>query len=354
MQKENHNLIENPGKFSIENASLTTGFFETLLMNANVWVTFLDPKGSIVVWNTAAEEISGYTANEVRGSNEIWKKLYPDPKYRKVVTEKIDDAIQNRQKLENFETIILTKGNIQKQISWNTRETLDQNGEIIGYIAMGQDITEIVSLDNKFRTLLMNANVWVAYLDSHTLIEVWNRAAEEISGYTADEVIGSNDVWKKLYPDPEYRKSVTDKILDIISNKKDLENFESRINSKDGSIKIISWNTRELESDDGTTLGFIMIGRDITKEKKLHAEVIGYIGESAMRLKNPVEVIKNNMDVIIDRLENGECTTEDLILQIMIQSKNAEKIVENLHELNKAVSTAFEDMPPELKRFLSE
>ncbi|WP_062398641.1 PAS domain S-box protein [Methanogenium cariaci] len=147
---------------------------------------------------------------------------------------------------------------------------------------------------------------------------------------------------------------MTENILGIIANKKDIDNFESKIISKDGSQKIISWNTRELTNGDGITLGYIMIGRDITTEKKLHAEIIEYIGESAMRLKNPVEVIKNNMDELILRLEKGECTTEDLILQIKIQTKNAEQIVENLHELNKAVSLAFDDMPAELKRFLSE
>ncbi|GAB7015284.1 hypothetical protein JCM10550A_06500 [Methanogenium cariaci] len=354
MQKRDQHSNDNPGEFSIEKVSLTTGFFETLLMNANVWITFLDPKGNIVVWNTAAEEISGYTAGEVRGSNDIWKKLYPDREYRKGVTEKINDAILNRQKLEHFETIILSKEKVQKQISWNTREVLDQNNETLGYIAMGRDITEIVSLGAKFRTLLMNANVWITFLDPQSRIEVWNNAAEEISGYSADEVKGGNAVWKKLYPDPEYRKSVTENILGIIANKKDIDNFESKIISKDGSQKIISWNTRELTNGDGITLGYIMIGRDITTEKKLHAEIIEYIGESAMRLKNPVEVIKNNMDELILRLEKGECTTEDLILQIKIQTKNAEQIVENLHELNKAVSLAFDDMPAELKRFLSE
>jgi len=471
MQKHNLNINKN-----VEKASITAEFFKTLLMNANVWVTFLDPKGCIVVWNKAAEEISGYTADEVMESNEIWKKLYPDLEYRKVVTKKINDTLQNRKKLENFETIILTKGAIKKQISWNTREILDQNGDIIGYIAMGRDITEIVSLGKQFRTLLMNANIWVAFLDPQSRIEVWNRtaeeisgytadevmgsneiwkkiypdpeyrkevtekiidiisnkksltnfesnivtknkekrviswntqeirddenkimgfvvtgrditniiglqrkfgtllmnanvwiafldpqsrievwnrAAEEISGYTADEVIGSNEIWKKLYPDQEYRKKVTEKIIDIISNKKSLENFESRIITRVGDKKTISWNTRELEDDKGNTLGYIMIGLDITKEKKMHTEVFEYIGESAMRLKNPVEVVKNNMDGLIIRLETGDYTTEDLILQMRIQSKNAEKIIENLHELNEAVSMAFEDMPPALKKFLS-
>ncbi|WP_172673829.1 PAS domain-containing protein [Methanogenium cariaci] len=183
---------------------MTTGFFETLLMNANVWITFLDPKGNIVVWNTAAEEISGYTAGgEVRGSNDIWKKLYPDREYRKGgVTEKINDAILNRQKLEHFETIILSKEKVQKQISWNTREVLDQNNETLGgYIAMGgRDITEIVSLGAKFRTLLMNANVWITFLDPQSRIEVWNNAAEEISGYSADEVKGGMPSGKSSIP----------------------------------------------------------------------------------------------------------------------------------------------------------
>ncbi|WP_278155411.1 PAS domain-containing protein [Methanogenium sp. S4BF] len=354
MHNHNHHSNENRAQFAFENASITAGFYETLLMNANVWIAFLDPKGCVIVWNKAAEDISGYTESEVRGSREVWKKLYPDPPYREVVTQKIDDAIQNRQNLENFETVIHTKGGKQKEISWNTREILAEDGEITGYITIGRDITEVVSLGKKFRTLLMNANVWIAFLDAETRVEVWNSAAEEISGFTAEEVTGSNDIWKKLYPDPEYRKDVTTKIIDIISRTKDLENFESRIHTKDGHEKIISWNTRELDSDEGKTLGFILIGRDITKEKKLHAEIIEYIGESAMRLKNPVEVIKNNMDEIITRLENDECTTDDLILQIKIQTKNAEKIIENLYELNKAVSLAFEDMPPELKRYLSE
>ncbi|WAI00606.1 PAS domain-containing protein [Methanogenium organophilum] len=354
MDKNNRYSDQHPEHFSIQDTSVTAGFFETLLMNANVWITFLDKKGRIGVWNTAGEEITGYTEEEVRGSNEIWKKLYPEPEYRKIVTEKIDDAIKNRNKLENFETVILTKGGNRKQISWNTRDIRDNNGEIIGYIALARDISKIVSLEKKFRTLLMNANVWVAFLDSQTRIEVWNRAAEVISGYRAEEVRGSNEIWKKLYPDPTYRKEVTEKILDIISNKRDIKNFESKISARDGTEKIITWNTRALENGTGNTLGYIMIGNDITRERKLQADFIEYLGESAMRLKNPVEVIKSNMDDLILRLENGECSTEDVILQIRIQTKNAEQIIENLFELNKAIGMAFEDMPSELKKFLSE
>lgn len=337
----------------IHSAPVTAGFFETLLMNANVWITYLDTKGRIGIWNTAAEDITGYGKEDVIGHNDIWKKLYPDPEYRREVTEKIDEAIQNRRTLENFETVVLTRGGEYRYISWNTREIREDTGNTLGYIAIGRDITDKVTMGKKFRTLLMNANVWVAFLDADTNIEVWNRAAEMISGYRADEVVGTNEVWKNLYPDPDYRKDVTEQIRDHISNKKELENFESKITSRSGEEKIISWNTRALEGHTGRILGYIMTGSDVTHERKMQAEFVGYLGESAMRLKNPVEVIKENMDQLAVRMEAGECPPEDCILQIRIQAKNAEQIIGNLSELNHAISIAFEDMPAELRDFLS-
>ena len=46
-----------------------TEFQESIIDNARVWLSVLDPKGKIRVWNTAAEEISGYRLKEVIGQN---------------------------------------------------------------------------------------------------------------------------------------------------------------------------------------------------------------------------------------------------------------------------------------------
>jgi len=346
-------------KISIEEESsikdfVKEGFYETLLMNANVWITFMNPAGSIEVWNRAAEEISGYTGDEVTGSNAIWKKLYPEQEYRAGVTKKINSIIANRKKLENFETTIVTKEGIKKYISWNTREILDENREVAGFVAMGRDITEIVALGKQFRTLLMNTNVWVAFIDSGARVQIWNTAAEEISGYSKEEVTGTNAIWKKLYPEKDYRTEVTGKIVATLSGEKKLAGFESRIRTKSGSHRIISWNTKGIADDTGGIAGYIVVGIDVTKEKEMQEKIFGFIAESAMRLKNPVELIRDNLYDLVTRVDSKDIAFDDLLLQLNIQMKNADQIIENLHELNKAITQSFEEMPPVMKKFLSE
>jgi PAS domain S-box-containing protein len=251
-------------------------FQQNIIDNANVWISVLDPRGSILVWNTTAEQISGYCAAEVIGNNTIWKRLYPNPVYRKQVMENIHDIIKKNTYVENFETQIRTKKGDEKIIWWNTQPLRDASGKPVQFITIGRDYTERKHSEEKLRALrqfeesiIKNANIWISVLDSKGNVSVWNRAAEEISGYRADEVIGNNTIWSRMYPDKEYRHTVTAKIKAIIGSKTYLKNFETRIRTKDGQERIIWWNTRTLQDIPGIDETFIAIGRDVTEQKTL-------------------------------------------------------------------------------------
>jgi PAS domain S-box-containing protein len=255
-------------------------FLENIIMSAKLWMAFLDLKGNILIWNFAAEEITGYTRDEVIGHDKIWKWIYPDDKYRKEVTKKIVDIISNKKYLENFETDIRTKKGETRRIRWNTRELSDNDSRTIGYVVLGNDITEIVKARQEIQrnaefqeSIIINAKLWMMFLDKKSNVVIWNKAAEEITGYTHDEVIGNDKIWKWIYPDDRYRKEVTKKIVDIISNKKYLENFETNIRTKTGETRRISWNTRELTGDEGEQLGYIVVGNDITEIAKAKREI---------------------------------------------------------------------------------
>ncbi|MCX6690081.1 MAG: PAS domain S-box protein, partial [Methanoregula sp.] len=255
-------------------------FQQSIIDNANVWISVLDPKGTILVWNTTAEEISGYPAEDVIGKNTVWKQLYPDPVYRKQVAENILSIIRTNAYVENFETRIRTKGGDEKIIWWNTQPLRDAAGKPVQFITIGRDNTERKNSEERLRALrqfeesvIKNANIWISVLDGKGAVSVWNRAAEEISGYKADEVIGKNTIWSRIYPDKDYRRTVTAKIKEIIGSKPYLENFETRIRTKDGRERIIWWNTRSLQDVPGINETFIAIGKDVTEQMALQGAI---------------------------------------------------------------------------------
>jgi PAS domain S-box-containing protein len=127
---------------------------------------------------------------------------------------------------------------------------------------------EYQSLYRFNESIVSNANVWLTVLDAKGTIVVWNAAAEEISGYSAPDVIGRNLIWKQLYPETEYRKKVTSTIMKIISENKFFENFETVIRTRSGDRKTISWNTRAIPDDEGISSRFVAIGIDVTGRKQ--------------------------------------------------------------------------------------
>jgi len=130
-------------------------------------------------------------------------------------------------------------------------------------------LTEMRKLSDVRESIISNANVWLMVLDSYGRILEWNRAAEQISGYPAVEVIGRNEVWKRLYPERNYRKKITGKITEIIKKDNYLENLQTTIVSKSGTKKTILWNTRGLPDKKGSIGSYIAIGIDITDREKI-------------------------------------------------------------------------------------
>jgi PAS domain S-box-containing protein len=123
------------------------------------------------------------------------------------------------------------------------------------------------------QSIIQNANVLLVVLDSGGRILQWNTAAEEMSGYAAQEVVGKNDIWKYLYPDAAYRKTITGTITRVIGANNFFENFETVIRTKSGGQKTISWNTRAIPGEEGRPSGFVAIGIDVTARKKLEEEL---------------------------------------------------------------------------------
>jgi PAS domain S-box-containing protein len=123
-----------------------TQFLETVIDNADMWLNVLDTQAHVLVWNHAAEVISGYTRAEVLGGAAIWEWLYPDAAYRASIGEKVKNILGRSEVVGGFETTIRTRSGEDRVIQWDSRALKDSSGRTTGSIAIGRDVTEVKNL----------------------------------------------------------------------------------------------------------------------------------------------------------------------------------------------------------------
>ena len=113
--------------------------------------------------------------------------------------------------------------------------------------------------------LIETANVMVVGLDATGKVCIFNTAAEQISGYRRDEVLGRD--WFKLVAPKERYPQVWD-IFAKLKAAGDLpRTFENPILTKDGRERIIAWQNNVV-TDPGTSSATVSFGIDITERKR--------------------------------------------------------------------------------------
>jgi PAS domain S-box-containing protein len=174
-----------------------TQFLKVVIDSANVWLDVLDEKANVLIWNKAAETVSGYSREEVVGHGKIWEWLYPDEKYRQEVTDSAAAIIQKGEVDEGAETIIRTKSGEDRVISWYSRNLVDERGVPIGSVALGRDITErkrteeaLQASEQRYRALAESARDLIFILDRRGCVEYVNHYGAGALGGHPEEIIG--------------------------------------------------------------------------------------------------------------------------------------------------------------------
>ncbi len=174
----------------------------------------------------------------------------------------------------------LTKNGSIEYHSYNI-QPVRQGGKIVAIEGFISDITErkraegeIRKLTQYLESIIDNANIWLDVLDEKANVVMWNKAAEKISGFSREEIIGHGKIWEWLYPDEKYRNEITTRVVAIINKGEVVEDLETTIRCKNGETRIISWNSRNLLGADDKPIGSIALGRDVTERKKLMQQLI--------------------------------------------------------------------------------
>jgi len=114
------------------------------------------------------------------------------------------------------------------------------------------------------------------------IITTWNKAAERLFGYMADEVLGKPITI--LIPPDRHSEEVA--ILERISRGGRIENYETVRQRKDGSLVNVSLTVSPVRNDEGAIVGASKIAKDITRRKRAEGREKMLMAELDHRVRN--------------------------------------------------------------------
>jgi PAS domain S-box-containing protein len=225
-----------------------------------------DLNGTILSWNAAAERMFGYTAAEAIGRS--IRMIIPSD--RQSEEDFVIGQIRQGEAVRHYETIRQRKNGSPIPISLTVSPIYDDDGHVIGASKIARDVSDRVHTDRVMQRLaavVESSDDAIVAKDLNSTIVSWNRAAERMFGYTAEEAIGRSV--RMIIPDELQPEE--DMVLARIRSGGLVDHFETRRRRKDGSEVLVSLTVSPIVDEAGRVIGASKIARDITEQSRLRA-----------------------------------------------------------------------------------
>jgi two-component system CheB/CheR fusion protein len=242
-------------------------------------------QGTITSWNKGAEQLFGYTADEVIG------KTISILEHAEEENEMMG-RIRQGERIENYETIRRGKGGSLIDIALTVSPIRNSDGHIIGASNMAHDVTESKRRNNdsaRLAAIVESSADAIVSKDLDGVIQTWNRGAEELFGYTVEEAVGQS-IRMLVPPD---RPEEEDEILARLRRGERIEHFETVRRRKDGSSIDISLTISPIRDAGGRIIGASKVARDITERRRAEALRTLMVDELNHRVKNTLATVQS-------------------------------------------------------------
>jgi len=171
-------------------------------------IALLDKTGKILRINKYITEIGGYAEEELVGKRFNALKMFTLKSMSKMIT--VFGKLLKGQEI-TYEAEVSTKKG-EKKIIQVRNSILKKDGKVEGVIVILRDITErkkakesLKVSEDKYRELINTSVDGAISIDSQMKVDVWNKGAEKIFGYTREKIIGQSIM--KIVPE-RYKKAM--------------------------------------------------------------------------------------------------------------------------------------------------
>ncbi|AKB77481.1 sensory transduction histidine kinase [Methanosarcina horonobensis HB-1 = JCM 15518] len=285
-------------------------------------------EGIVTSWNKGAEQVYGYSAEEILGKN----ISIVEPDNLKGEIKRFSEKIKQGKKIQSYETLRLKKDGTIINVSVTLSPIFDASGELMAISAIARDITEqeraeetLRESEARLRRFYESGLFGMHYYKLNGSITGANDKFLEIIGYTREDLQAGRINWDKMTP-PEYRLLDEHAIAELRATGVATP-FEKEYIRKDGSRVPIILGVATFDQARNEGIAFVL---DITEKKK--AEEALARSEEA-RKKEIHHRIKNNLQVISSLLDlQAEKFRDKEVLEAFKESKNRVFSMSLIHE----------------------
>ncbi|MGC4080536.1 MAG: PAS domain S-box protein [Vicinamibacterales bacterium] len=254
-----------------ERAALNAKRFEVTLRSIGDGVIATDEEGRVTHMNGVAAALTGWTEEEARGLPLDTVFVIVNETTRQTVENPVSVVLRDRVVvgLANH-TVLLTRDGRELPIDDSAAPIKDSDGDMLGVVLVFRDVTfrrrverdrdALVDLRTSLAAIVESSDDAIISKDLKGVIQSWNRGAEQIFGYTAEEAIGRP---VSMLAAPE-RIDEMPQILARVVRGERIDHYRSRRRTKDGRILDVSLTVSPIRNAAGVVVGASKVVRDIT------------------------------------------------------------------------------------------
>ncbi|CAJ37940.1 PAS domain-containing protein [Methanocella arvoryzae] len=355
--------------------------YRELVENANSIILKMDLNGNITFFNEFAQKFFRFELNEILGKNVMGTIVPIKESTGRNLTQMIRDIYDHPQKYVTNENENMRSNGERVWISWTNKAIMDEQGNIVGVLSVGNDITALkhteselkksrdelearvkertaelervnkflldeiearkraeqvtVESEEKFRILVETAPLAIFFHRGISFIYA-NPAAERITGLSADE-IKKVKFWELFAP--EFRDMVRERGLAMLRGEDSPYSYEVRLQTTGAEKWMEITSTRVTYKGNPAIL---TIGQDITQYRetmialhnsKVEAEL--YVDLMSHDINNINQAGMGNLELLKNEAKLNEYEQER-VANALAAFENSSELIDNVKKLKKA------------------
>jgi len=281
--------------------------YERMIQSVLDYAIFMiDPKGRVMSWNSGAEQIKGWRADEIIG--------------RSFATFYTREAVATD--WPNIELRCAAKQGRFEDRGWRVRKDgsrfwanvvitaiRNDSGELLGFTKVTRDLTSqreqedaLRQSEEQFRLLVESVHDHAMFIvDPGGFIQTWNSGAQAIHGYPAAQAIGRN--YSMFYTEDDIARNCPQS--DIESAMRDgVFKTQAWRRRRDGTTFLAEVKLSSVRDSNGRLIGFAQITRDLSEQRRMvdaesaKERMTNFLAMLSHELRNPLASIRNGAEIM--------------------------------------------------------